>query len=52
MVRERILVVEDDALVADVVRLQPEELGYVVVGTCSEGPKSVALAGTLQPAWF
>lgn len=49
MVRERILVVEDESLVAASIKLQLEELGYVVVGTCGTGAEALAMASTLQP---
>ena len=49
MVRERILLVEDESLVAISVKMQLEELSYVVVGTCGTGADAVAMAGALQP---
>ena len=49
MARERILVVEDESLVAVSIQLQLEELDYVIVGTCGTGAEAVAMAGALQP---
>ncbi len=49
MARERILVVDDEPLVAEAISLQLETLGYVVVGTSDTGATAVAMAGELQP---
>ncbi len=49
MGHERILVVDDEPLVADSITLQLEALGYAVAGTCGTGAEAVAMAGELQP---
>jgi len=49
MVRERILLVEDDPLVAAAITLQLQEVGYAVVGTCDSGVKALELMADLQP---
>jgi len=45
----RILVVEDEPLVAQDIRLNLEMLGCVVVGETASGSEAVALAGKLRP---
>ncbi len=45
----RILVVEDEVILANDLKAQLEELGYVVLGVTDTGAEAVRLAGTLQP---
>lgn len=45
----RILIVEDDALVALGIRLTLQELGYEIVGIAASEPEAVALAQTHRP---
>ena len=47
--KPRILVVEDEAIVARDIQLQLVELGYEVVGHAARGDEAVELAGTLCP---
>ncbi len=47
--RMRILVVEDESIVARDIRLQLAELGYEAVGHARHGEQAVQLAATLQP---
>jgi PAS domain S-box-containing protein len=45
----RILIVEDEAIVAMDIRAQLSSMGYETVGTASTGENAVALARTLRP---
>ena len=45
----RILIVEDEVVVAHDIRLQLEELGYLTAGQAATGEEAVALAAQLQP---
>ncbi|HYE51180.1 MAG TPA: response regulator [Azospirillaceae bacterium] len=47
--RVRILIVEDDALVALGIRLTLQELGYSVCGIAASEPEAVKLAGETRP---
>ena len=47
--KPRILVVEDEAIVARDIRLQLAELGYETVGHAARGEQAIALAGELHP---
>ena len=47
--RLRILVVEDETIVADDIRLQLAKLGYEAVGHARHGEQAVQLAETLKP---
>ncbi len=47
--KPRILVVEDEAIVARDIRLQLAELGYEAVGHAARGEQAIALAGELHP---
>jgi len=47
--KPRILVVEDEAIVARDIRLQLEELGYEPVGHATRGEEAIVLAGELKP---
>ncbi|HEX7604362.1 MAG TPA: GAF domain-containing protein, partial [Polyangiaceae bacterium] len=49
MKKPRILVVEDETIVARDIRLQLVELGYEPVGHATQGEEAVALAGRLRP---
>ena len=49
MTLPRILVVEDETIVALDIRLQLTRQGYTPVGHASRGEQAVALAGTLRP---
>lgn len=49
MARARILVVEDEAIVAADVTSKLTHLGYDVVGTASRGEQAVTMANTLRP---
>jgi diguanylate cyclase (GGDEF)-like protein/PAS domain S-box-containing protein len=49
MTRPRILVVEDEAVVALDIRVQLSGHGYEPVGHASRGEQAIALAGTLHP---
>ena len=49
MTRARILIVEDEAIVAMDIRAQLSSMGYETVGTASTGENAVALARTLRP---
>lgn len=48
-VRARLLIVEDERLVARNLQEQLEALGYLVVGSTAEGEAAVQLAAKLQP---
>ena len=47
--RIRVMIVEDDALVALGVRCTLDELGYEVCGVAASEPEALALAGKAQP---
>ncbi|MFZ4624879.1 MAG: putative bifunctional diguanylate cyclase/phosphodiesterase [Rhodoferax sp.] len=49
MSASRILIVEDEAIVARDIRLQLESLGYQAVGLASSGEQAVRLADQLRP---
>ena len=49
MARTRILIVEDEVLIAEDIRGQLLGLGYEVVGMTNSGEKAVRLAEALQP---
>ena len=49
MTLPRILIVEDEGVVARDIRMQLAALGYDPVGIASSGNEAVALAGTLRP---
>ncbi len=49
MSKTRILVVEDEVIVARDIRLQLVELGYEVVGHATRGEQAVAMAEALRP---
>jgi two-component system cell cycle sensor histidine kinase/response regulator CckA len=49
MSRLRILLVEDEILIAEDARIGLERMGYVVVGTAASGPEAVQQAGQLLP---
>ena len=49
MTPPRILIVEDEAIVARDVRMQLEALGYASAGVASSGQEAVALAAALCP---
>ncbi len=49
MKKPRILIVEDEAIIARDIQLQLEELGYVAVGHCVRGEQAIALAEELSP---
>ena len=49
MTTARILVVEDEAIVARDIQLQLQELGYLPVGHATRGEEAVELARTLRP---
>jgi AmiR/NasT family two-component response regulator len=44
-----VLIAEDDALVADVIQNQLEQLGHVVVGRAMDGVQAVELANSVEP---
>ena len=45
----RILVVEDEPLMAQDIRLKLEEMGYKIIGTCASAAQAVELAATEHP---
>jgi CheY-like chemotaxis protein len=45
----RILIVEDDQIIAADLRLKVERLGHAVVGMASAGEEAIGLAGQLKP---
>lgn len=45
----RVLVVEDDALVGEVIHALVEQIGYTVVGEASDGKQAVEMTRTLRP---
>ena len=45
----RILLVEDEIVIAEDARLHLERMGYVVVGTAASGPEAVQQADELRP---
>lgn len=45
----RLLIVEDEAIVAHDIQMQLVELGYETVGRASRGEEAVVLAGELRP---
>ena len=47
--RPRVLVVEDEAIIARDIQLQLEELGYEPVGHCTHGAQAIERAGQLRP---
>ncbi len=49
MARERILIVEDEGLIAEDIRWQLLRLNYEVVGMARSGEKALALAEALRP---
>jgi DNA-binding NarL/FixJ family response regulator len=49
MPRARVMIVEDDALVALGIRLTLEELGYHVVGVAASEPEAIELARNEKP---
>jgi PAS domain S-box-containing protein len=49
MTRARILIVEDETIVAMDIRAQITSMGHEAVGTASTGENAVAMAGTLRP---
>jgi PAS domain S-box-containing protein len=49
MKRARILIVEDEFIVAGDLQLRLEELGYEVAGTADNGPEGVRLAASARP---
>lgn len=49
MSKKRILVVEDEAIVAKDISVCLNKLGYEVIGTCSTGEKALELLKTNQP---
>ena len=50
MSQPRILIVEDEAIVAMDLKLHLQDLGYGVSGLASSGEEAIALAGSLKPA--
>ena len=46
----RILIVEDDTLIAQEIEIRLIDLGYEIVGAASSGSEAIALAEKLQPA--
>lgn len=49
MAQEKILIVDDEAVVAEDIRRQLRALGYVVVGVVDSGSEAVELAGEHRP---
>ena len=49
MASPRILIVEDEVLIAEDLRINLERLGYQVVGMASSGPEAVRKADQAQP---
>ena len=49
MAQEKILIVDDEVVVAEDIRRQLRSLGYVVVGVVSSGTEAVDLAGEHRP---
>jgi CheY-like chemotaxis protein len=49
MVQAKILVVEDEVIVARTIASQLTQLGYTVVGTASSGTTAIAKASQSQP---
>jgi CheY-like chemotaxis protein len=49
MLRSRILIVEDEGIIAMDIRHQLEEFGYDVVATVSSGKQAIKLATELRP---
>ncbi len=49
MGRERILLVQDESMVASAITLQLQALGYNVVGTCATGVMALEMAADLRP---
>lgn len=47
--RPTVLVVDDEFIIADSLRLQVEEMGYAVCGTAATAAEAVDLAGTHRP---
>ena len=47
--RGRVLVAEDQVMVAELLQFQLEELGYRVVGRANNGAKAVEMAQALHP---
>ncbi|OYT70293.1 MAG: hypothetical protein CFK52_11545 [Chloracidobacterium sp. CP2_5A] len=47
--KKRILIVEDEVIVAEGLRLRLERLGYLVVGVTGRGEEAVELAGAMSP---
>ncbi len=46
---KRILIVEDELLIAEALRLRLEQLGYVVVGVTARGEEAVEMAAAVAP---
>ena len=49
MAQEKILIVDDEVVVAEDIRRQLRSLGYVVVGVVASGSEAVQLAGEHRP---
>lgn len=47
--RRRVLIVEDEAIVADDLEHQVRQLGYEVAGVAASGPEAIALAEENSP---
>jgi AmiR/NasT family two-component response regulator len=45
----RVLIAEDDAMVARLTQTELESIGLKVVGTAADGPQAVAMANALKP---
>lgn len=50
MTRDRVLVVEDEAVIAEDLRVQLENAGYEVVGVAASGEEALSLARACAPA--
>ena len=49
MVSAKILIVDDEVVVAETIRRQLRSLGYLVVGIVATGVEAIQLAGEHQP---
>jgi len=49
MAHTRVLVVEDEQIVAEDLKMTLEDLGYVVVGIASSGERAIDLADSERP---